>query len=456
MQQRDQVRLAPGQLQAQQLGEQVVVAVPVAVVVEGDQEQVGLLQLGQQLGRPLGLQHRVAQRPRQPLQDRGADHEAAQRLGLAGQDLGAQVVDDVAVAGLEAGDERARVGLAPQRQPGQVQPGRPALGPLPQPLGLVGGQLQAHRLLQQRPASALVKPSSAMRSSTSSPQARSRARASGGSTRVATIRCTLAGRWSTKNPRLAWHTRVGDQVVVVQHQHQVGLAGGELVEQLRQDHLGEDVGRARALEQGERALPEAGLDHPERLDDIGPEPHRVVVAVVQRQPGDPPGAVVGPPPLGQQGGLARTGRGVDQAQPPLGPGLQQPVQPGPGDQPGPDRRRAQLGPQEDRPRRARRSRRLGAHGSPSRGSFACLATATARQTGPITWMRRPPGGSWRRSPGRSWSWSAARRTGRRPDRPGTPGSRRRPGSPRRGALGRQLQDPLPVRVQPQLGHQPPA
>ena len=52
VQQRDQVGLAPGQLQAQQLGEQVVVAVPVAVVVEGDQEQVGLFQLGQQLGRP--------------------------------------------------------------------------------------------------------------------------------------------------------------------------------------------------------------------------------------------------------------------------------------------------------------------------------------------------------------------------------------------------------------------
>ena len=289
----------------------------------------------------------------------------AQRLGLAGQDLGAQVVHDVAVAGLEAGDERSRVGLAPQRQPGQVEPGRPALGPLPQPLGLVGGQLQAHRLTQQLVglgAGEAELGDAQLDQLAAGPQAgQGQGRVDpGGHHQVHVGRQVL-----DEEPEAGMAHPVGDQVVVVQHQHQVGLAGGELVEQLRQDHLGEDVGRARALEQGERALAEPGLDHPERLDDIGPEPHRVVVAVVQRQPGDPPGAVVGPPPLGQQGRLARPGRGVDQAQPPLGPGLQQPVQPGPGDQPGPDRRRAELGPKEDRPRRARRSRRLGAHASPS-------------------------------------------------------------------------------------------
>jgi hypothetical protein len=42
---RHQRRLAGGELQAEQLGEQVVVAIPLASVVERHQEQVGALQL---------------------------------------------------------------------------------------------------------------------------------------------------------------------------------------------------------------------------------------------------------------------------------------------------------------------------------------------------------------------------------------------------------------------------
>ncbi len=52
-------------------------------------------------------------------------------------------------------------------------------------------------------ASASVNPRSAMRSSVSSPLARSRASWSGGSTRVDSTTWTLAGRWSTKNPSVS-------------------------------------------------------------------------------------------------------------------------------------------------------------------------------------------------------------------------------------------------------------
>jgi hypothetical protein len=141
---------------------------------------------------------------------------------------------------------------------------------------------------------------------------------------------------------------VGHQVVVVQREHQLRLDRGQLVEQLGQGHLGQEVDRASALQQLERHLPERGLDHPEGFDDIGPEPHRVVVALVQRHPGDPPRWLVGHGPLGQQRGLSRSGGGVDQAQPSLCPLLQQPIEPGPRDQPSPDRWWVQLGPQQDR------------------------------------------------------------------------------------------------------------
>jgi hypothetical protein len=143
--------------------------------------------------------------------------------------------------------------------------------------------------------------------------------------------------------------RTADQVVVVQHQHQLGAIGSQLVEQLGQDGLGQDVGRTRALEHAERGLPDAGDDDPERLDDVDPESHRVVVALIQRHPGNALGCLVGQAPLGQQRGLPRSGGGVDQAESSLRSGLQQLVEPGPRDQHGADRWWAQLGPQQDRP-----------------------------------------------------------------------------------------------------------
>jgi hypothetical protein len=146
---RDQLRLAAGQLQAQQLREQMVVAVPLAVVVERHQELVDALQLDQQLGRAGGLQYRVAEGTRQALEDRRANHEGLERLGLAGQYLTAEVVDDMAVASLQRGDEGVRVVSTPERQAGQIQPGRPAFGPLPESLHVPRGQVEPHRIVEQ-------------------------------------------------------------------------------------------------------------------------------------------------------------------------------------------------------------------------------------------------------------------------------------------------------------------
>jgi hypothetical protein len=47
-----------------------------------------------------------------------------------------------------------------------------------------------------------------MRTSVSSPLARSRARGSGGSTRVDSTTWTLAGRWSMNNPSVWWQVEL--------------------------------------------------------------------------------------------------------------------------------------------------------------------------------------------------------------------------------------------------------
>ena len=112
----------------QQVGEQLVVAPPAALFIQRDQEQVGLLYLLQQLLGAGLAGDLVTQGPRQPLQHRGLQQELPQRLGLPVQHLLGQVVQHVAVAARERRHKAARVGMIPQRQGSQLQPGRPSLG----------------------------------------------------------------------------------------------------------------------------------------------------------------------------------------------------------------------------------------------------------------------------------------------------------------------------------------
>ena len=91
-----------------------------------------------------------------------------------------------------------------------------------------------------------------------------------------------------------------DQVVVVQDQRQLLRSGLELVDQGgHHDPARHDAG---ATQQRQHVLAEAAGHAIKRRDHIPPEPHRVVVLRVQRQPRDRPPRVGGP--AGQQGGLA--------------------------------------------------------------------------------------------------------------------------------------------------------
>jgi hypothetical protein len=113
-----------------------------------------------------------------------------------------------------------------------------------------------------------------------------------------------------------------DQVIVVQHQHDlVGLLD-QLVDQHGQHHLQR---RLAALEQGINPLVNPGPQLVQGRGDIAPEPRRVTVAAVQRQPGHRLPAA--PSPIPQQAGLAETGRRTDQGEGtgrPLVEALQQP------------------------------------------------------------------------------------------------------------------------------------
>ncbi|HEX6108661.1 MAG TPA: hypothetical protein VFZ02_04550, partial [Ktedonobacteraceae bacterium] len=113
----------------QQVGEQVVVAVPLSLVVEGGHKQVGPLE---------GLQHRLAlllssdrvtERTREAFQNRGLQQKRLHRGGLPGEHFLGEVIQHEVMAAGEGGDKTGDSGASLQRERGQLQTSNPALRP---------------------------------------------------------------------------------------------------------------------------------------------------------------------------------------------------------------------------------------------------------------------------------------------------------------------------------------
>ena len=99
------VRLLGEQARPQHVGEQVVVAKPLPLVVQGDEEQVGPLQRREHVATVVTADDGVTERPGEPVEDRRAQQELAHRLGLVREHLLDEVVDEVPVGPGEPGDE---------------------------------------------------------------------------------------------------------------------------------------------------------------------------------------------------------------------------------------------------------------------------------------------------------------------------------------------------------------
>src|SRR5215217_5701266 len=72
-QRRHEIGPAAHELEEQQLGEEMVVAVPLALLVQGYYEQVGASELAQEPGGTLPARHRVAKGTSHRPQDRGPE-----------------------------------------------------------------------------------------------------------------------------------------------------------------------------------------------------------------------------------------------------------------------------------------------------------------------------------------------------------------------------------------------
>ena len=182
--------------------------------------------------------------------------------------------------------------------------------------------------LRYAAASSGVNRRSAARTSTSSPRARSRASGSGGSARLAITRCSRGGRWSSRNAIASWIVAGLDQVVVVEHQHDVAAGRAEVVEQRRQHHLDRAAAAARPAAPARSRRPPAPPSAARRSRSSRRSPGRCRPrrATATRQTLRRPTRRSGQP-LREQPRLAETGRCGDEGQLRHGPAVQLLVQP---------------------------------------------------------------------------------------------------------------------------------
>ena len=143
-----QVRLAPLELVAQELAEQVVVAIPLAPPVKSYDEAVRALERVECVCRPSRLEHRIAERTRQALQHRRVLEEGCVRGWQAREKLDTEVVGHELVDAAEARISPRACRPLLHRQRCEVQTRRPPF----RLLGQVGQLARDRARLRQLPA----------------------------------------------------------------------------------------------------------------------------------------------------------------------------------------------------------------------------------------------------------------------------------------------------------------
>jgi hypothetical protein len=298
--------LQPG---AKQVSEQLVVAPPAPHLVQGDQEQVGPLDLLQQCLAVAAAGGGIRQRPADPVKDRGLQQEPAQLTRLAVQDLLGEVVEYVAVAAREGPHEGVDVEVALERERGQLQPRDPAFGArLQRGHGRIR-QLHPDRGAQQRGRLLAGEAQVGLPQLGQLPAGPQPGQRQGWVGPAGQHQPQPRRRMLQQQFQRLVNRRSLDQVIVVQDQHDRLGHIGQLVDQGGHHHL--ERGRQAAGQRGD-PFRHPGSDRVQSGGDVAPEAGWVVVAGVQRQPGHR--SLAGVSPVSQQGGLAEPGRGADQHQ----------------------------------------------------------------------------------------------------------------------------------------------
>ena len=138
------------QSRPERLREQVLVAVPGALVVERDDEQVAALELLEHGAAVAASGEGVAECAGHLVEHGGRHEEVSNPVGLSAEHLLDQVVQDETVAAGKGIDAPQRVNATAHRQRCELQPSRPAFGPRIQGQDVVRAEIQTHELVEKR------------------------------------------------------------------------------------------------------------------------------------------------------------------------------------------------------------------------------------------------------------------------------------------------------------------
>src|SRR5215469_8039472 len=105
-------------MRGEHFGKQMVIAIPMPLVVQRNQKEIGPLQDREDRVAFLLVSDGVTERTTQPVEDGGLKQEVTHRFGLALQDLFDQKVHDVPVVSSECLDESVNILMALQGQCG--------------------------------------------------------------------------------------------------------------------------------------------------------------------------------------------------------------------------------------------------------------------------------------------------------------------------------------------------
>jgi hypothetical protein len=306
----DAVRLDQPELVAQQFAEEVVVAIPLAFGVERDEEEVRGLELPQKAPGVVPIGDGVAKWGAEAIEDGRLQQEGADLLGLAGQHFGAQVVNDVAVIAGEVLDERVGVGSPSQGERREIEPGHPPFRAISQPYDRLMVESQPVQVVEEE-VSLLVREAQLL--GIDLDQFAAGTQPGQREWRLGSARQDEReglGKVLDQEGEALVDLGIGDQVVVVEHEDDLVGQRREFGAEHR-ENVGDDVD-ARGQQRGKGASAGRGVLCAQGFDDVCPEPHRIVVVAVEREPGEGPCLVVGRMPIGQQCRLAPAGRCADQ------------------------------------------------------------------------------------------------------------------------------------------------
>ena len=136
-------------MRPEDVGKEVVISIPVALVIQWDDKQVASFQDLQHLSTVVSARDGIAKGTVEPFENRGLHQEAPDTFGLTMQDLLHQVVRDVPVIAGESRYEPRNVLYALHGERGQLQPGDPAFGPRFKGDHISCREIQPHNLVEE-------------------------------------------------------------------------------------------------------------------------------------------------------------------------------------------------------------------------------------------------------------------------------------------------------------------